>query len=132
MDVAVETRVDIDTTKVERLVNQKLLGWAERTGVIVENRAKSLVGTPGPPHSSPGEPPRRISGALQASIGHQVVTQGELVGVAVYAGTPYALRLELGFFGVDSLGRRYSQAPRPFLRPALIESRSDILAAMRD
>ncbi len=32
---------------------------------------------------------------------------------------PYALRTELGFVGVDSLGRFYNQAPQPYLRPAL-------------
>lgn len=130
MQVAVNMIVDVDTTHVERLVNQRLLHWAERAGTIVENRAKSLVSTPGPPHSAPGEPPRRISGALVASIGHSVVTQGALVGALVYAGTPYARRLELGFFGVDSLGRRYSQAARPYLRPALLESKSEIIGAL--
>ena len=31
---------------------------------------------------------------------------------------PYACRLEWGFSGMDSLGRLYSQAPRPHWRPA--------------
>ena len=37
-----------------------------------------------------------------------------------YAGShmPQMFRLEFGFIGVDSLGRVYSQAPRPHWRPA--------------
>lgn len=31
---------------------------------------------------------------------------------------PYARRIELGFIGVDSLGRHYHQAPEPYMRPA--------------
>ena len=35
--------------------------------------------------------------------------------------SPQARRLEYGFFGDDSLGRTYHQAPRPHMRPALME-----------
>jgi len=31
---------------------------------------------------------------------------------------PYGRRLELGFFGQDTLGRYYQQAPQPHVRPA--------------
>lgn len=34
---------------------------------------------------------------------------------------PYAMRLEFGFSGTDSLGRSYSQAPRAFVRLTLAE-----------
>ena len=33
----------------------------------------------------------------------------------------YARRVELGFFGPDSLGRVYKQPPRPYVRPAYDE-----------
>jgi hypothetical protein len=35
----------------------------------------------------------------------------------------YAKRIEEGFHGTDSLGRRYNQPAYPFLRPALIAAR---------
>lgn len=37
----------------------------------------------------------------------------------VHPGGPYYRRLELGFVGRDSIGRRYNQPPYPFMRPAL-------------
>jgi hypothetical protein len=39
-------------------------------------------------------------------------------GRAVFTGEPYGRRLEYGFVGMDSLGRVYSQAPRPHVNPA--------------
>lgn len=35
----------------------------------------------------------------------------------IYSDAPYGARLEYGFDGVDSLGRRVSQAPRPHWGP---------------
>jgi hypothetical protein len=35
----------------------------------------------------------------------------------------YARRIELGFVGVDSLGRNYHQAPQPYMRPAFEEQK---------
>lgn len=57
------------------------------------------------------------TGRLKASI------HVDLVGIALFmaeVGTdlPYAKRLEFGFMDTDSLGRRYNQAPRPYLLPA--------------
>lgn len=39
----------------------------------------------------------------------------------------YARRIELGFVGTDSLGRKYNQKPRPYLRPALEKNRKRIM-----
>jgi len=39
---------------------------------------------------------------------------------------PYARRMELGFIGIDSLGRHYNQSPRAFLFPALEVNKSRI------
>lgn len=36
----------------------------------------------------------------------------------VGADVPYGRRVELGFAGTDSLGRRYAESGRPFLKPA--------------
>ena len=46
--------------------------------------------------------------------------------------TEYGLRLELGFHDVDSLGRRYNQAARPFMKTALEKYRAKFIAAFAE
>lgn len=43
--------------------------------------------------------------------------------VAVCSELPYAARIEFGFAGRDSLGRLYNQPAKPYLRPAIEETR---------
>ncbi len=71
--------------------------------------------------SAPGVPPHLQSARLRAGVDFRVERDADTVRgfLAVSHDVAYALRLELGFAGVDSLGRHYSQAPRPFLRPTL-------------
>ena len=59
------------------------------------------------------------------------VMEGE--GPVCYIGSPMPqmFRLEFGFMDTDSLGRSYSQAPRPHWRPAFDNNRQryhDIMA----
>jgi HK97 gp10 family phage protein len=44
----------------------------------------------------------------------------------------YARRIELGFKGADSLGRTYNQQPKPYVRPAYVETAPKILALIRN
>ena len=67
--------------------------YAHRTAALAASRA-----------------PRR-TGAYAASIG---VDEDGNVG----SNHPASARLEWGFHGVDSLGRRYNQGPRPHYGPA--------------
>lgn len=61
---------------------------------------------------SSGPPgPNRVSGDYHRSLGYTVTDGGW--GAVLYSTSPYAARLEFGFHGIDSLGRRYNQAPRP-------------------
>lgn len=60
--------------------------------------------------------PRRITGGYLRSMSVQSVDDGW--GAVVGTADPRARRLELGFHGVDSLGRRYNQPPYPHWRPA--------------
>ena len=80
--------------------------------------------------SAPGQPPVMQSGVLHANIDSAVQSQSDGVHgfFGVRAGIPYALRMELGFVGVDSLGRHYDQAPRPFLRPALYADSAQVVS----
>lgn len=68
------------------------------------------------------------TGTLRRSIRTQTV-RDSATKVTAYVGSdvPYARRIELGFTGADSLGRYYSQAARPYLRPALDENRDKLL-----
>lgn len=69
--------------------------------------------------SAPGEPPKKVSGRLFKAVTSRVVYRdGQVVGL-IGADVPYEPRLELGFYGTDSRGRVYRQAPRPGFRIGL-------------
>ena len=90
---------------------------------LVENTAKLSIGTV-PPPSPPGHAPAAPTGTLKGRITHEI-NKAVMVG-KVGTNLEYARRLELGFVGTDSLGRKYDQAPRPYLRPALEINRENI------
>jgi hypothetical protein len=46
-------------------------------------------------------------------------TKGAVVGATIGNIVPYAMRLEFGFTGTDSLGRVYAQPPFPAAGPAM-------------
>jgi hypothetical protein len=62
------------------------------------------------------------TGRLRSSIGVSDGRDGRGYYVTIGTAIAYAPRIEFGFKGVDSLGRRYFQNPSPFLRPALLEA----------
>ncbi len=103
--------------------------------IYVEGEAKAMASRGnihGDNPSLPGEPPKVVSGEFRANITHQVVrSAGKISGyIGIRKGSPaeaYAMRLELGFVGMDSLGRNIDQAPRPVFRPALLRSRDKIV-----
>jgi HK97 gp10 family phage protein len=77
------------------------------------------------------------SGTLRRSIHHVLTTSTETAcNIAIGPDTPYARRIEFGFVGADSLGRRYHQAAHPYMRPAFDskrdESRKEMKAAAAD
>ncbi|WP_432008836.1 HK97 gp10 family phage protein [Streptomyces bacillaris] len=63
--------------------------------------------------------PRVITGRYRASWRSEVFRDGRTVVGVVGTGAPQARRLEFGFVGVDSLGRRYNQPPFPHVGPAV-------------
>lgn len=64
------------------------------------------------------------TGTLMRSIS-QAPVPGHL-SVTVGTDLPYAARMEYGFVGRDSLGRRYNQPAQPYLRPALRENSEEV------
>lgn len=74
--------------------------------------------------------PNRITGTLMRNIKEVRKEKSPVRCVSqVGATVEYARRLENGFMDTDSLGRRYHQRPRPFLRPALDENTDEVQKA---
>lgn len=122
--------------RVQQAMADKAEHGMTLAATYVESEAKQMVSRgnrSGDNPSMPGEPPKSVLGNLRADISHFVErTATEVRGfVGVRKGSiadAYAMRLELGFVGIDSLGRNIDQAPRPFLRPAMLRSRDKIVA----
>jgi len=76
-------------------------------------------------------PPRpggnKTSGNLKRSIGAEPENAEKTVWV-VGTNVEYAARIEFGFNDTDSLGRRYHQAPQPYLTPAAEQIRPRFIA----
>jgi hypothetical protein len=89
---------------------------------LVERDAKKNVSKTGFEH------PQVQTGRLRASITYRVIAEDvhKLWG-EIGSNVVYAKRLEFGFIGVDSLGRRYNQPPYPWLFPALESNREKIV-----
>lgn len=100
----------------------------EKTGRIYRRRGVAHQA------SAPGEAPASDLGTLLRSITTSVSAEA-LTGNINFR-TEYARRLEYGFVGLDSLGRTYDQAPRPFARPALSNKqeaiRDDVASEISD
>lgn len=109
-----------------------------RVVLFVEGRVKALLarhqakrrtrsgGFVGLEPSAPGEPPKMLTGALRSNIAGVVVVDAlevhGYVGVRRGAAAKYGRRLELGFVGRDAAGRMIRQAPRPYLRPGILQN----------
>ncbi|HDY88890.1 MAG TPA: HK97 gp10 family phage protein [bacterium] len=65
--------------------------------------------------SRPGEPPAVDTGRLKRSINHRIGIKASGIFARVGTNVKYARRLEFGFTGIDSKGRKYDQKPRPFM-----------------
>ncbi|MFG3337005.1 hypothetical protein ACGFZZ_33925 [Streptomyces tendae] len=63
--------------------------------------------------------PNVITGQYRASWQTQVFPHGNGATAIVGTFAPQGRRLELGFYGADSLGRVYAQPPFPHVAPAL-------------
>ena len=98
------------------VVDAAALAALKEACILVQDTAKLSIGTV-PPPSPPGHAPAAPTGTLKGRITHEI-DKANMRG-RVGTNLEYARRLELGFVGVDSIGRRYNQAPRPYLRPAL-------------
>jgi hypothetical protein len=73
------------------------------------------------------------TGALRDSIQTEtIVDDPENQQLSIAPHTPYAARVEFGFVGVDSLGRRYHQIPEPYMRPVFDALRDEASQVIKD
>ena len=61
--------------------------------------------------------PRRVTGDYTRSMNVTVSHKAGSVTAEIGTNAAQALRLEFGFHGTDSLGRRYNNSPLPHWRP---------------
>ena len=94
---------------------RKVVALEQVVEQLVEH-ARGLVGTPGPPASSPGDPPHADSGALRDGIIGGVSPDGAraMLGTNV----PYGVMLELG-------------TPRVAPRPWMVRSAAELSGRLR-
>lgn len=117
-------------------VRRRAVSWLTRAAITVERRAKELLSVAGTAvrsrgtrggrkgsriygavRSKPGEPPRKQTGRLRASVTREI-DEGDLTA-RVGTNVRYGKALELG--------SRKGLAPRPWLRRALAECQDKIM-----
>ena len=62
--------------------------------------------------------PRRVTGDYTRTMNARFERSGQGLTGTIGTNAVQAMRLEFGFVGTDSLGRRYNQPPYPHWRPA--------------
>jgi len=75
--------------------------------------SRGNVSSPAKADDGVGQPTKKLTGVVGSNVS-------------------YARRIELGFVGVDSLGRKYNQQPYPYLRPALHKNEKKILKLFKN
>lgn len=104
----------------------KAFGIVQTYGAVLEANVKRRASLPrtGPPG------PRLITGNYVRSINTQMSIGFGNPTASVGTNAPQGRRLELGFTGVDSLGRNYDQPPYPHFSPAFDEIEPAFIAAI--
>lgn len=114
--------------KMDQRVDAATAVTVVQAGALTEAKAKANFegshkrGEPRVPNSD--NKPNIVTGTLRRSI-RSTPTVRLAGGYSVMVGptTEYGRRVELGFVGQDSLGRRYNQPPYPYFGPAVEEVR---------
>lgn len=128
--VAISVRVQGDAALASALatamprLKQRTTAAVHQFAVLLAERIQTAAsGRPGP---------NIVSGNLYGSIQiDHTLGDADGWGVAtVYTNVIYARRLELGFYGTDSLGRHYNQPPYPFFSRAVEGSVDEFRAVM--
>lgn len=109
------------TRTVERASAEARAAVAEAAGELEKAAKQNASGRPGP---------NVVTGTLRRSITHDPITPWGVGGWQTKVGPTviYGRRIELGFHGVDSIGRNYNQGPFPYFAPAFESVRTRIPA----
>lgn len=109
--------------RATKLALDEIVARVELAGAVISKRGAQIVQrrAMGKLHTGYGV----VSGTMRRSVHTEgPAPRGEgAFGTRVGAGIIYARRFELGFTGPDSLGRVFPLRPRPFIAPAVRESR---------
>jgi phage gpG-like protein len=124
-------KVEFNLDGATQHIRKGAINFIERACITVENRARELLSIPGTGHegtreeaSQPGEPPRKQTGRLRASVTREI-DESALEG-RVGTNVDYGKYLELG--------TKRGILPRPWLRRALAEMQgrvNEILSGMK-
>lgn len=115
-------KIDFDAEGAAQHVRAGAIKFIERAAIVVENRARELLSIEGTgriegkqhgpiERSKPGEPPRKQTGRLRASVTREVSEKD--MEARVGTNVKYGKYLELG--------TKRGILPRPWLRRALAE-----------
>lgn len=119
--------VGADILVAELALSAATLNGAERSivahyGMVYQTRVRAAAsGRPGP---------RAITGDYRRSITLEVKRDAQRTSAIVSTDRPQGRRLELGFVGVDSLGRHYNQPPYPHFGPPLQRTVDELARAL--
>lgn len=119
-----------------KVVSKSLAGSAASVGARARKVVRhhtSLLATRVKARASGRPGPRAPTGDYRRSITTKVTSDpaGTITG-AVGTNRPQGRRLEMGFVGVDSLGRRYNQPPYPHFGPAFDETVEPFIEALEE
>ena len=98
----------------DRVQGSHLENACKAGALLLQNRMKELAPV--------------LTGTLRRSIHTESTGGGSSVEISVGTNVPYAKRLEFGFSGTDSLGRTYNQPARPYMRPAMEQTRTQVVS----
>lgn len=117
IDIRGEKEIEEFFRRVPEAVGKRVLMTAMKAGaLVVRNNIVPIA-----PY---------LTGVYRDSIG--IEEMPEQLAVATGTDLPYGPRLELGFVGVDSLGRHYNQPAQPHFRPGFNKSKEEIVLGVRD
>jgi hypothetical protein len=127
------------TAKLQSNLAPKLAAWtkAAQSGLKAGAIAGAAVFEGRAKENAPVVTGRLRDGIHTETVADTDTQQVLMVTPVVAAGNkygfepPYARRIELGFIGVDSLGRHYHQPPEPYMRPAFDEGSAEALQALQ-
>lgn len=119
MSLALEIRAHQEAFRLNTVALEELL-TGPQGGVAIDLSTRAIRVESAAKENATGRPgPNVIIGRLRDSITWRFGTDAEGLYVDIGTNVEYARRMELGFTGVDVLGRSYNQPPYPFLLPAL-------------